>query len=187
MSSGARRSRKNRNDGRGAQAPLFLLPSRSSQGRLLFNCRLTASVWQQGRCSPTCIERLATGRQIGAHIAPLLLTARDHRQDMGNKLTALLTLRAVAGLTPLDGMPQTPFRRVVGQFDALYPHEGPQGGLPRQQLSTGRRRLGTGTRTAVLQFCPERGPQGVDIRLQGGARPGAIAHPLPPSKEYLGM
>src|SRR5712692_11984147 len=76
-----------------------------SRGGLLFNCRLTASVGAQGRDRTARLERLATRRQIGQHIAPLLLPARDHRQDMGDKPAALLTLRAVAALAPLHGMP----------------------------------------------------------------------------------
>lgn len=78
--------------------PEFNLTSGRSQGGLLFNCRLTASGGNQRRNSLAGVGGVAAGRQIGQDVAPLLSTARHHRQDMGHEATAIRKTISPRGL-----------------------------------------------------------------------------------------
>src|SRR2546428_10918265 len=96
-----------------------------------------------------------SGSEVCQHVALLLLQCRYHGHHALDKARAFLALGAKAALTPLHTRPDRPLRRVIGGFDTLDLHEGPQRLAPLQNLTACPLRWG---RTTTTTPSPQAGP-----------------------------
>ncbi len=76
-----------------------------------------------------------SGSEVCQNVALLLLQRRHHGHHALNKARAFRALCAKAALAPLHTRTDRPLRRVIGGFDTLDLHEGPQRLVTLQKLT----------------------------------------------------
>src|SRR5437870_13615072 len=121
-----------------------------------------------------------SGSEVCQHVALLLLQCRYHGHHALDKARAFLALGAKAALTPLHTRTDRPLRRVIGGFDTLDLHEGPQRLAPLQNLTACPFGCGHTTVTTPFHQAGPLAPPRALFRPKRRAWQRALAHPLPP-------